>query len=282
MNPSTKISIIIPSFNQGRFLADTLRSIIDQNYENVEIIVMDGGSTDNSVDVIKSFEPYITYWQSEKDGGQSAAINNGIKRATGEFVTWLNSDDVLLPGALNAVNKAILRNPNCDFFLGNTIWIDKSGLIISIKKVEPIRSFFANRHFFSNGGPSAFMRKSTLEKVGLLREDFHYMMDTELWHRFIANKILPKRITSFIWGLRFHEDAKTSGCYFENSKYANKDHPSWVQKKIEFRYISDTFKINNSAIKVLIWRVLKPFRLSFYSRYIYIGFKGKHYSTLSI
>lgn len=101
-----KISIIVPSFNQGRFLSDTLQSIVDQNYDGVEIIVMDGGSTDNSVEVIKQFEQHIAYWQSEKDAGQSNAINNGFKKATGEFVTWLNSDDVLLAGALEAVDKA--------------------------------------------------------------------------------------------------------------------------------------------------------------------------------
>lgn len=148
----TKISVIIPSYNQGIYIGEALESIINQQYDNLEIIVMDGGSSDHTVDVIKKYEKYIAYWQSQKDNGQSAAINDGFKRATGEFVTWLNSDDVLLPGTLNAVNKAVLNNPNINWFLGNVFWMDKYGRIIKVGKVEKESRVWNRRYLFSNGG----------------------------------------------------------------------------------------------------------------------------------
>src|SRR5687767_12795196 len=95
-----KISIVTPSYNQGIFLEETLRSILLQNYPNLELIVIDGGSNDNSVEIIKKYEPWITYWITEKDRGQSDAINKGIRRTTGEILTWINSDDLLTPGSL--------------------------------------------------------------------------------------------------------------------------------------------------------------------------------------
>ena len=124
-----KISIVVPSFNQGNYLEETFRSIIGQGYPCVEIIVMDGGSTDNSVDVIKKYEKYITYWQSQKDNGQSDAINSGFRKATGDYVTWLNSDDVLLPGALLNIAKTIEKHPDVNWFLGNVLWMNKIGKI---------------------------------------------------------------------------------------------------------------------------------------------------------
>jgi glycosyltransferase involved in cell wall biosynthesis len=96
-----KITIITPSYNQGEFLEDTFRSVLDQNYPNLEYFVVDGGSTDNSVDIIKRYTEHFDWWVSEKDRGQSHAINKGLERATGDIVTWLNSDDFFYPGALD-------------------------------------------------------------------------------------------------------------------------------------------------------------------------------------
>ena len=245
-----KISIIVPSYNQGQFLEDTFISIINQNYPSVEIIVMDGGSTDNSVEVIKKYEKYITYWQSKKDNGQSDAINQGFRRATGEIVTWLNSDDVLLPGTLQEVNKYATKYPKTQWFLGNVLWLNKYGDIIRIGKVENESLFWNSRHLFSNGGPTAFMRRERLIEIGALREDFHYMMDTELWHRFISKGDLFVRIQQYCWGLRLHENAKMSGHNFKDSKLADKNHPSWNQKKKEDQFINNNYPISASLKKV--------------------------------
>ena len=279
MNKDVKISIVIPSYNQGEYLGETLQSIIDQQYDNVEIIVMDGGSTDNSVEVIKKYENYIAYWQSEKDNGQSAAINNGFRRATGEFVTWLNSDDVLLKCALHKVNEAIHQNPGYDIFLGNLFWMNKKGEIIKVGKVESENKFWNRRYLFSTGGPSAFMRKSTLMQIGALREDFHYMMDIELWNRFIATGYYFKRIESYIWGLRLHENAKMSGHNFAQSALADKNHPSWAQKQKELMLLKEMYPTN--VLSTYIWRIRKLFTTAFYTRFTDKSYIGKSYSSIN-
>lgn len=273
-----KISIIIPSYNQGQFLEEAIISVISQHYPNVEIIVMDGGSTDNSVEIIKKYNNYITYWQSQKDYGQSNAINEGFRRATGSFVTWLNSDDVLLNGSLQAVDKTIQNNPQINWFLGNVLWMDRDGRITKVGKVEK-ENWKWNKHFLlSNGGPSAFIRKSCLQQLGWLREDFHYMMDTELWYRFIKNKHPFVRINQYCWGLRLHEAAKMSGHNFKGSALADKKHPSWTQKRKESEILKSTYFV--SSIYLIVWRLLKVLTLTFYSRFSDKYLIGKHYSRI--
>lgn len=273
-----KISIIIPSYNQGRFIEDAIRSIIDQNYPNVEIIVMDGGSTDNTVDVIKQYSSYITYWKSERDKGQSDAINKGVLLSTGDIVTWLNSDDVLLWNTLNLVNKYAEEHPEIQWFLGNVLWLDRCGKIIKVGRVENESHFWNSRHIFSNGGPSAFMRRDTLIKIGLLREDFHYMMDTELWHRYLKSGYGFKRIRSYCWGLRLHENAKMSGHNFANSVLADKSHPSWSIKARESELIREWYPRNRFLTN--IWKCCKLFSYTYFSRYTERMMKGKNYSSV--
>lgn len=277
-NTQTKISIIIPSYNQGAYIGNSLESIINQQYKNVEIIVMDGGSTDNSIDMIKKYQGYISYWQSQKDKGQSAAINDGFKRATGDFVTWLNSDDVLLPGILQTIDKMIQSNPQINWFLGNVLWMNKEGEIIKVGKVEKENWKWNKHYLFSNGGPSAFMRKSYLSQMGWLREDFHYMMDTELWYRFIKNGNPFIRINQYCWGLRLHEAAKMSGHNFSDSPLANTNHPSWIQKRKESDILKDEYPINMLYMK--LWRLFKLFSLSFYTRFSDKRLLGKEFSSI--
>lgn len=273
-----KLSIIIPSFNQGQYLEETLNSIISQKNDEVEIIVMDGGSTDNSVDVLKEYSEYIDYWQSKKDKGQSDAINSGFRKATGEYVTWLNSDDVLLPGALNVILGYLDVYPNINWFLGNVLWLNKHGNVIKVGKVEK-ECWFWNKHYlFSNGGPTAIMKRDYLLSIGALREDFHYMMDTELWYRYISlgNKFI--RINKYCWGLRLHEQAKMSGHNFADSPLADKSHPSWIQKGKESTFMHTTYK--SPKILSYIWRYTKLFTYSFYSRYLDRNILGKNFKEI--
>lgn len=274
----TNFSIIVPSYNQGLFLEETLLSIINQNYPNIEIIVMDGGSTDNSVEIIKKYKKHIAYWQSQKDNGQSDAINQGFRKAKGEFVTWLNSDDVLSRGVLFQIDKYIKKYPKINWFLGNVLWIDKNGSIIKVGKVEKESTFWNNHHLFSNGGPTAFMRREYLLSIGALREDFHYQMDTELWHRYLSLGNKFKRIPCYCWGLRIHEAAKTTGRYFLDSPLADKNHPSWAQMKREHDYIQNMYL--PSPILSKIWRYCKALRISFYSRYLDQNLLGKPFNMV--
>ena len=227
-----KISIIIPSYNQVAYIGRALQSVVDQQDTDVELIVMDGGSSDGSIEVIKKYEPFISYWQSQRDGGQSAAINAGLRRAVGRFKVWLNSDDILLPGALANLRAMSARYPDCRWFAGSVLWIDKEDRIIRVGKQEtPGRIFRSKRPV--QASPSSFLRDDLWDEFGLLREDMHYMMDTELWCRLINGGEMPRRIPGYTWALRLHEAAKMSGHNFKGSPLADPNHPSFVQKQKE-------------------------------------------------
>ncbi len=133
-----RISVIMPSYNQAAFLADALESALSQQHPNFECIVIDGGSTDGSVDIIRSYEDRLSYWVSEPDDGQSHAMNKGFARARGSILTWLNSDDILLPGALQRVAEAAWRFPRCQWFAGNTVLIDAALIILGDRSDEPV------------------------------------------------------------------------------------------------------------------------------------------------
>lgn len=272
------LSIVIPSFNQGDYIEETITSIISQPHENIEILVLDGGSTDNTVDIIKKYQQHISYWQSCKDNGQSDAINQGFRLSKGEFVTWLNSDDVLLPGTLDKIITVLKSNNQYNFFLGNVVWMDKTGNIIRANRVEKENKYWNNQYLFSNGGPSAFIRKTTLEQIGYLREDFSYMMDTELWYRLLATGNPFKRIPFYVWGLRLHENAKMSGHNFKDSPLSKPDHPSWAKKRREHTFLLENYPQNRLQAK--IWRYLKILGRPGLSRLLDRGLIGKRYTQL--
>jgi glycosyltransferase involved in cell wall biosynthesis len=274
------ISVIIPSYNQGRYIEKTILSVINQSYKNFELIIIDGESVDNTMEIISKYQNSITYWVSEKDSGQSDAINKGFKTAKGEYVTWLNSDDILLPGVLKELNFLINKNPKCKWFCGNLIWIDKFDKVVNVGKAEPYSEFFAKRGFFNAAGPSSFMHKKLLEKYGYLNEDFHYMMDTELWSRFIVNNISFIRIKQYCWALRIHEEAKMSGHMFSNSVYYNENHPSNIQKEKEANYISNNYFSNKCILLKRIYQLYKLLFFSFYRRIIDRKYLGKDYMKI--
>jgi glycosyltransferase involved in cell wall biosynthesis len=183
-----KLSIIIPSYNQGRYLEETLLSVITQQYPNLELIVIDGGSTDNSTEIIKKHEKFISYWVSENDNGQSHAINKGIRMATGEWIAWLNSDDCYLEGALWYIFNEIECN-QYDFLYGNCF----TGSLMDEKTEhrhppqakkelkDILRFFYHSSHIIPS--QSVFIRKLVLEKAGMLDETLHYCMDLDWFSR---------------------------------------------------------------------------------------------------
>lgn len=212
-----KISIIVPSYNQGKFIERALRSLEKQDDENLEILVMDGGSTDNSVEVIHKFEHIITYWQSEKDGGQSAAINEGIRRATGDWVVWFNTDDIMMPEAIGNFRKCVERHPDCRWFSGSMLWIDTNDIVTRVGRQERMGRWLNSTYFIATG-PSSFMRRDMLDEVGLLRNDFHYIMDLELWYRLVEHGEYMERIPGYTWAMRVHEASKTTGRFAQNTE----------------------------------------------------------------
>ncbi len=175
-----KISIITPSFNQGQFIEETIRSVLLQNYPNLEYIVIDGGSSDNTIEIIRNYESHLAYWISEKDRGQSEAINKGFKKSSGEIVAWLNSDDVYLPGTFNEVVNFFNNNPDISVVYGdfkNSYDDDHTqDHIVKCGEFSFIR--LLKRDFI--GQPSVFFRRDVLFEAGLLDETLHNSLDYDL------------------------------------------------------------------------------------------------------
>jgi glycosyltransferase involved in cell wall biosynthesis len=180
-----KISIITPSYNQGHFIEETITSVLDQGYPNLEYIIMDGGSQDNTVEVIKKYQKYISYWVSEKDNGQSDAINKGFKKATGQIINWLNSDDYYEQGTLHHV-ASIFSNEEIMAYCG------KSRVFSEIsERSSPGTDIYKNNLEKTIGWaridqPETFFRKSALDQTGYLNENLHFVMDKDLWVRFLC------------------------------------------------------------------------------------------------
>jgi glycosyltransferase involved in cell wall biosynthesis len=205
-----KISVITPSYNQAQFLEETILSILSQGYPNLEYIIIDGGSTDNSVDIIKKYEKSIHYWVSEKDNGQSEAINKGFKRATGDIVCWINSDDILLPDSLYKVGTYFNNNPDTDLLNGYVLIIDKfSKIICNFFMLRP-NKWYAKRGVYYIAQQSMFWKRSVFDKIGYIKEDFHALMDKEFLIRVFEKGLKVGYMKKILGAIRKHEMTKTS------------------------------------------------------------------------
>ena len=179
-----KISIVIPSFNQGDFIEATLLSLLDQKYPNLELIVIDGKSTDDTVEVIKKYSDRIIYWVSEKDQGQTDALIKGFQVATGEIWGWLNSDDLHEPLTLWEVAEFFSAHPNAQVVFGDCSWITMEGRPIRpMREIPFIRFIWLFSHNYIPQ-PSTFWRAALYRQAGGLDRTFNLAMDTDLWSRF--------------------------------------------------------------------------------------------------
>ncbi len=179
-----KISLVTPSFNHAKFLPRTIQSVLSQRYPNLEYIVIDGGSSDDSVDIIRRFAPSLAHWVSERDSGQSEAINKGLEYATGDIVGWLNSDDTLAPKALWRIAEAYQRWPDADLVYGHTCLIDTDDKVIKRLVAVPTNArelIRYSRNIWSQ--PGTTWRRRLQEKIGLLDQNLHYAMDHDFWIR---------------------------------------------------------------------------------------------------
>jgi glycosyltransferase involved in cell wall biosynthesis len=271
-----KISVITPSYNQGQFLERTILSIINQNYPNVEHIIIDGGSTDNSVEIIKKYETRIAYWVSEKDKGQTDAINKGMRKATGDIVCWINSDDILLSGALQVVARYFNRHPDIEFLNGLTVHIDKDDKILRIGHILNSK-WFHKRGMYNISQQGMFWKKCIFEKVGELDETFHYSMDVEWIVRLYENKIRMARINKPLGAIRMHEFTKTTTLANSNNLWRG-DH-----KKIGEKYNGKYTILNRKKILIYLYGVIKLIKGMYLQDWLfYKKYFNKHINQLSI
>ena len=201
------VSIVTPSYNQAIYLEDTLRSVLNQDYPRIEYIVIDGGSTDGSQEIIQRYADRLAYWTSEPDSGQADAINKGLRRTTGEIVAWLNSDDMYMADAVQEAVEALDASPEAGMVYADGLMVDAGGCLLDPHRYRTydVLDLLCFEVLLQ---PTVFMRRKALEEAGYLGEDYHLVLDHELWIR-IASRHPIAHVSSF-WAVeRTHADAKT-------------------------------------------------------------------------
>jgi glycosyltransferase involved in cell wall biosynthesis len=237
-----RITIVTPSFNQAAYLERTICSVLDQGYPNLEYIIVDGGSTDGSVDIIRRYADRLAWWVSEPDRGQTDALNKGLRRATGEWVAWQNSDDIYYPGVFHDLAAAAAKNLQAGLIIGDMMLIDEHDHPLrDIRYVKPsYKALLAEGMLLAN--QAAFWRRSLQERVGLLDEGYHCSFDYE-WFIRLAQHAEGVHVDR-IWGaLRLHGETKTSllaqRFQEENQRIlTGREMPSWQKKLYKLRRLA--------------------------------------------
>jgi len=252
-----KISIITPSYNQSKYIEETIRSVLLQGYPNLEYIIIDGGSTDETVEIIRKYDQYITYWVSEPDRGQTHALNKGIKKVTGEIFTFINSDDLLAANALYRVAEHFRSNPSTWALYGGHTEIDQWGNAIQSFKPHKKLSWkdLALGKTYQPQ-PGAFWRTSVFQKTGTFREDLHYFFDQEFFIRLLMHYKIESTEGPLAYA-RIHGDAKTQSSslrwsqemYTERFKLLKlaESHP--LRRLMAYRYLRLNFLRSTIHIK---------------------------------
>lgn len=238
---SPRISIVINSFNQSNYLEQTILSVLEQNYPNFEILLVDGGSTDGSQDIIRKYSKRFTWWVSEPDQGQADGINKGLRQASGDIVAWLNSDDYYLPNTLQRVVAAYIEKPDASIWYGDVVAVDENG--------KPFHNIPCAKYELSDlmkfkiiNQPAVFMNGQALQRSGYLDPTYHYLLDHHLWLRIAA--LGPMHYSPEIWAVgRYHPNAKNiaSAEQFGKDAYRIKE---WLIT--DASYIKQSLPIQNS------------------------------------
>lgn len=259
-----KLTIITPSYNQADFLERTILSVINQNYPNLEYIIVDGGSTDHSVEVIKKYEKYLSYWVSEKDRGQVHAINKGLERATGDYISFQNSDDVYFPGTFLRFGEAALRTP-ADILYGDLFMISTDDEVTEILKTTSYSFTCQVLEGMQIHNQSLFFKRDLVKKYGPFDESYHFAFDYEFITRFTAQQSTTvKKVEGLGGALRVHADAKSSNI----APLGKKEHA-----KIKELYISAVGTPSLNKLRYLWCRFRKVAYFLFKFDFKYISFR---------
>jgi glycosyltransferase involved in cell wall biosynthesis len=255
-----KISIVTPSLNQGKYIEATIQSVIGQNYPNLEYIIMDGGSQDDTLDIIRKYESHISYWESKKDNGQASAINRGFSIASGEIIAWLNSDDMYLPGTLQLVSgifsKGQIQN-DLRIIFGNCLHLYEEQFAARGSNVK-------YRHQVSNIElcdyiiqPSSFWTRAAFEATGALREDLSWGFDWEWFIRAKKRSVLFHPVDDFLSVYRIHSKHKSGSGGYERMHELAGIYREYHPKKVARAYV----KMNTCRIMLNKSKVLKQTKI---------------------
>lgn len=233
-----KVSIITPSYNQVDYLEATIKSVLAQTYPNIEYFVIDGGSTDGSADIIRAYQDDLAGWVSEKDRGQTDAINKGFNMATGEIIAWLNSDDTYFADAVEKAVAFLSSHPDVGLVYGDANYIDQQGQVIGRFPAAQTSLRQLRRGYVHIPQQASFFRKALWDQVGPLDPDFYFAMDYDLWVRLAA--VSEIQYVNQIWAnFRLHQDAKTISaddrCWPEMLKVHYRNGGKWFSM-IQMKY----------------------------------------------
>ncbi len=256
MDSQPLVSIVTPSYNQAKYLEETVKSVLNQGYPNIEYLVVDGGSTDGSVDILKRYGDRISWWVSEPDRGQTDAINKGFGRANGDILAWINSDDTYQPDAVSGAVDYLRTHPKVGLVYGDANFIDSSGRVIGQFNAQQTSYRRLRRGGVYIPQQAAFWRGELWHQVGPLDPSFYFAMDYDLWVRLA--RISEIRYTSQLWAnFRLHDDAKTISaddrCWPEMLKVHRRDGGWW------FSMIYARYTIRRLLAPVINWRRRKMF-----------------------
>jgi glycosyltransferase involved in cell wall biosynthesis len=258
MSKEPLISIVTPSFNQAEFLPRTIESVLDQDYPRIEYIIIDGGSTDGSREVIQSHEGRLAYWESIKDKGQTDAINKGFAKAAGKYLAWLNSDDVYQPGAFSEAVAYLETHPEVGLVYGDCTFIDAQDRIIGRFPAAQTDLQKLRRGYVHIPQQASFFRRDLWEKVGPLDPSFYFAMDYDLWVR-LAGEAPLVYLPEHTWAnFRLHGDAKTiaadAHCWPEMLRVHYRDGGHWLSPIVMKYYI------RKIAAPLINWRRRRMFQ----------------------
>jgi len=250
-----KISIVTPSYNQAKFLEKTILSVLNQNYPNLEYIIIDGGSKDGSIEIIKRYEKFLAYWVSEKDKGQADAINKGFGIAKGELIAWQNSDDIYLPSTFVHIAR-IFNKRRHDLIYGDILIIDEYGIPKRTFRFGPWPKFGLKNVGMSISNQSSFWTRELQKKCGPLINNLHYAFDGEYFYRLLVNTKKIIHIPEILACFRIHHAAKSQ----KKNEY---------KKELELIKSICKFRRKNLLIK-LIDKLMRAFYALIKGRFLYL------------
>jgi glycosyltransferase involved in cell wall biosynthesis len=245
-----KVTIVTPSYNQGHFIEKTIQSVLSQTYPKIEYLIIDGGSSDATCDVVRKYSDRIDYWVSEPDNGQSDAINKGWARSTGDILAWLNSDDYFLPGAVESAANALVSHSEASFVYGDAILVDWHGNSIgdmnTHSRAMTHKEFMRRRIPYQVPQPTTFYRRSSLMSAGMLNVDLHYAMDFDLFMRLLQAGpavYLPRRQAA----MRLYPGTKTSTNVTDN----------WHEKLGVLRQYDRYWFLSIAVYRYMLYRIFR-------------------------